>query len=225
MIFLGDIHGDFNQIAYICYRDEEKTPKTIIQIGDFGAGFSEEFWFDITYLNQILKEHNTQLYVVRGNHDNPTYFDGNFSLSNITFLADYSVITIEGKNILCVGGAVSIDRNVRKENVSWWVNEIFEWAPEKIKSLSNIDIVVTHTAPSFCYPTKFNQLVYNYSYYDDNLLDDLIKERTLLDLLYNNLIQNNKITHWVYGHFHTNRSELINDVSFHLLSINQTFEL
>jgi len=226
MFLLGDIHGDFNKVAYMAYDNSNLTvPRNIIQVGDFGAGFSKSFYEDMAYLNNVLKKHNTFLYVIRGNHDDPSYFNGDLKLSNLQLLPDYSVINIEDKNILCVGGAISIDRKSRVVNKSWWVDEVFNLNPEKYSNLRDIDIVITHTAPSFCYPVDFNQLVYNYAYYDKKLLRDLQFERNQLNQLYLNLIERNNIEYWFYGHFHTSNAEKIDQTWFHLLSINQTMEI
>ena len=46
-----------------------------------------------------------------------------FKYSHIKFISDYSIIqTIDG-NILCIGGATSIDRVARILNKSYWDNE------------------------------------------------------------------------------------------------------
>jgi hypothetical protein len=56
------------------------------------------------------------------------------------------------ETIQFIGGAISIDRTGRKEGVSYWSDESIIYKPELIQ---NVDILVTHTAPSFCHPQEF----------------------------------------------------------------------
>ena len=75
---------------------------TIIQVGDFGVGFRSRARMDeeMVEINTRLAKNNNNLLVIRGNHDDPAYFDGNYNFSNIEFLPDYTVRTIEGRNYL-----------------------------------------------------------------------------------------------------------------------------
>ena len=87
----------------------------MIQVGDFGAGFRKDFLDDMLYLNDVLNEYNVTLYVIRGNHDDPKFFNGNHNWGNLKLLKDYTVLDLEGKKILLIGGAISIDRGNRIE--------------------------------------------------------------------------------------------------------------
>lgn len=48
-----------------------------------------------------------------------------------------------------------------------------------------MDIICSHSAPSFCYPTDKGEIVMEYANYDETLLEDIQKERETLDLIYN----------------------------------------
>lgn len=231
MHFLGDIHGDFYCIEKFCRKNDEKKKINLIQIGDFGAGFDfgipGQFIQKMDYLNGILAEFNITLYALRGNHDDPQYFTGTYEnyWSNIKLMPDYSVIEIEGKRVLLVGGAISIDRLGRSEGKSWWADEIFVLDEEKLKMIKNIDLVATHTSPKFCYPTEFNNLVYSFAAYDPTLLGELTHERELITRMYDILIENgNNIEKWFYGHFHAEKHRMYDNTQFNLLSINQYYE-
>jgi hypothetical protein len=92
---------------------------------------------------------------------------------------------------------------------------------ELVPTNKKIDILVTHTAPTFCYPTGFNNLVYSFAANDPTLLDDLTKERKLLTELFDYLKEtDNNITHHYYGHFHSDKVESINDTKHVLIGIN-----
>lgn len=82
-----------------------------------------------------------------------------------------------------------------------------------------IDIICSHSAPSFCFPIDKGEIVYKYAQYDQELLTDIEKERSILDKVYTDY--KNTITHWYYGHFHQSHTEIINNICFKLLNINE----
>ena len=226
---LGDIHGNYNTITYwlggVHHRDCH-----LIQVGDFGIGFRdpEREHILMDSLNEKLKEKNVILYAIRGNHDDPDCFRlKQYEKSNIHFLDDYSVLELEGHKILLAGGAISIDRTVRKRDnpPSWFPGEVFVLDVEKLSSYRDIDIVVTHTAPTFCNPVGWNQLVHDWADMDPGLHHELPKERMMLTEMHDILIKENKIKKWFYGHFHFSKKEKHGDVEFQLLAINEFKEL
>lgn len=225
MILLGDIHGDFQTVVHFARKNEGLDPLYLIQVGDFGAGFHSTFVEDMEYMNEELKNNNVTLYVIRGNHDDPKFFNGEYEWSNLKLLKDYTVLTIEGKRILLVGGAISIDRIQRRENVSWWKDEVFDFKPELLEAYEGIDVVITHSSPNFVFPQTFNNLVMSFAAYDDKLIDDLTAERERFNEMYEILIKKNKIKDWFYGHFHTTRSEVYENTRFSVLGINHFHEL
>ena len=223
---LGDIHGDFQKLYM---KAMAVTDTTIIQVGDFGAGFKkrERFDEDMHDINKQLVKNNNRLLVIRGNHDDPAYFDGTYNFSNIEFLKDYTVRNIEGRNYLFVGGAISIDRIIRKSGVEYWPDEKFVLDLDKINAIDeNIDVVIAHSSPSFCQPVHFNELVWWYVAQDPSLHNELLQERKDFEEMYNALKENgHTLEYWFNGHFHFNAEELIQDTNFILLTINQFYEL
>lgn len=235
---LGDIHGYWSVIVnHLVYNDEKNI--AYIQVGDFGIGFYEDEPDKLKQLDDMLNDYESDLYVMRGNHDNPAWFkdggndkitDIKAGLKRIIFIQDYTVLNIDFENILFVGGAVSIDRRPRMMDIreSWWVDEIFVLDEEKLKGFENIDRVITHTAPDFCEPRGFNSLVYGYAAYDMGLLQDLKIERDLITKMANILMlngKNPKLKGWYYGHFHNNYRFLHNNMEFVCLTINRFMQL
>ena len=225
ILFCGDIHGNGDTIPnYI--RDNELDTCAVFQAGDFGIGFEREHkdqkW--LKYINERMKHSNSDLFVVRGNHDKPTYFDGNTILSNLTLLKDYTVININGWNVLGIGGAISVDRKNRKgywypNKNDYWKDEIVVLDEDKLNELRDIDIVVTHSAPNFCNPlTKSN--IQSWMNNDNDLELDLTIERHLLSIMYEILSKNNNICDWYYGHFHFNSKSYNDNTTFHALDID-----
>lgn len=236
ILFLGDIHGNFNYIKSEILR-KKITDCTIIQVGDFGIGFTS-----IENDTRILKEFdaflnvvNITMYVIRGNHDNPKFFNGNFQYENLKLLEDYSILELEGKKILLVGGAVSVDRVPRLDEMKklarygnkkeqYWFDEKFVLNEDKVKDLTDINIVVTHTAPNWCDPDNsngFGDFVESYAFYDKNLLNDLSNERKDVTKMFDIVMKNNNIEKIYYGHFHRSSVSKKDNTTAHLLNCNE----
>lgn len=230
LLFCGDIHGDIDVIPNFLKKNGLKEC-AVFQVGDFGIGFENEHneYRRMVHLNKRMSIYNSDLFVIRGNHDNPKYFDGGFNMSNLFLLKDYSIVNINGVNILGIGGAISVDRTKRKgyydtkKNHDYWVDEPLSLHEDKLKTLSGVDIVITHSAPNFCHPFIKNG-VQNWIQNDDKLEDDVNKERTDLTLIYNTLIENNDIKYWYYGHFHNNYITYVDKTKFICLGINMMEE-
>ena len=225
LYFMGDIHGKYNSIK-TWIKDVNIENSLIIQVGDFGVGFKNFMfdYYDLTLLNEFLKENNNVLLAFRGNHDDKKYFNEiAFNLSNLVLIKDYSVITIKGVNILCVGGAISIDRIFRKTNLSYFKNEGFVFSKKEIEKLykENItfDIVCTHTSPDFTFPRDMNNIKY-FLDKDKTLEKELINERRRMTKLFNCIYDNyNTPEYWFYGHFHNNVTETHKNICFKLLDM------
>jgi len=189
--FLGDIHGQWNVILNHLRKVsefdlDEKKNVCYIQVGDFGIGYNtpEKEIKKLHILNDELVNHDSDLFIIRGNHDDPEWFiednkiEYKEQLTNIFFVPDYTVLNIDFENILFVGGAVSIDRNYNKMNGGkYWEDEVVKFDFDFVKNIREIDRMVCHTSPDFVEPLTFNNLVYRYAMNDDLLLGDLRKER------------------------------------------------
>lgn len=223
MIVLGDLHNNFGLINQLGYKNIN-----IIQVGDFGLGFypdKDEKTMD--YWNTSWKARGIHVYAIRGNHDDPKYWDGRYDgrWSNLTLIPDYTVMQLEHMNYLFVGGAISVDRFMRKEGRDYWIDEEFVLDEDKLYQIleeyKNIDYVVTHTSPQFCFPPTKGSIVDEFSKHDSRLLMDLKVERSLVERMYNILSEKSKPKKWFYGHFHMNKVEYIEDVEFRLLGIGE----
>ena len=250
IVISGDIHGDFNLLVNkICVQYQMRDTLVIVA-GDCGFGFE-----NIGYYNNIVKrntkrmnECNNWIVFIRGNHDNPAYFDGkSFMYNRFMAVPDYAILNACGHTILSVGGAISIDRKYRQD--AWeqyklkhriqksddlfaknyyWSNEnptIQFSILERISAECVIDTVVTHTAPSFCELQNKNGLCC-YAYDDNSLINDVTEERAIMDKIYNMLKhQKHPINHWCYGHFHQSWHASIKGTLFKMLDIMELYEI
>ncbi len=230
IILIGDVHGEFKELTAKLERSNVRE-SYFIQVGDFGLGFKkkEVESDELEVLNSFLITGNNHLYVIRGNHDNPKYFKAPSGLSNITFLADYSLLELEGQTILLAGGAISIDRMARVLDVSYWPGEAFGYdetlLEKRIKGVTKIDIVVTHNAPEKFYPTELADIVVAYALRDGPLLWEIKKDRyrhsQLLDFLIHKKL---KPKFWYYGHFHSSYSDKHKGIKYRVLDCSEFFE-
>lgn len=244
MIFIGDTHGISPLIELI--RQKNLVDETLIHVGDLGLGFNDigRDILNLMTLDDHLEDRNLTLYVVRGNHDCPIFWDKSKGLNlpkfhHLHLVEDYTVKDIEGKKVLFVGGAISIDRSIRKDDKpypTWWKDEVFVYDHLKFEEVmtkhQNIDIVVTHTAPDFCYPINDDVDIVNYyhrieSQHGKNLKGELKKERMEVTELFNDLTLHYKKTptHWFYGHFHSSKLSIKQGITYKLLNINETYEI
>jgi hypothetical protein len=197
-IIVGDTHGSFPDFL-------RQKNLTAFHVGDFGAGFPGMYW-KINTMNDILVQNNSHLYVNRGNHDNPDYWVNKPKFSNIHFVPSYETVNHNEETYLFLGGAISVDRSARVVGVSHWHDEGFDYSLDSLLAVKNLDkvtYVISHTAPTDCYPQGFGQICYDYGKQDKTLLDELTQERNNMQIICREIFGRcPKLKHWYYGHFH-----------------------
>ena len=244
--FIGDIHGQFKAIGN-WIKQYDLNNCLIIFCGDFGLGFSsiEHEKQELYKSNKICEERNIDCYILRGNHDDPSYFNDTLPklvLSRFKTVSDYTVINTPEHNILCLGGAISIDRGIRKSRYEtdirtimitanctlehaikkakqyWWEKEPFFYNETILDEINKtgikVDIVASHSAPEFCQPIA-KGFSTSYSIIDKDIETDLYNERSDFSKAYNYIKkQGNNIKYWFYGHFHQHNFEIIEGTRF-----------
>lgn len=195
---VGDVHGKFrNLIQYIHEKSIDNC--YLICVGDLGIGFNYSFKGEIEAcktFNEFLKELNINFLSIRGNHDDPAFFKGasRLNFTNFELLEDYTVRELNGEKFLFVGGAVSIDRLFRKQDISYWIDEIFVLDESKIVEC---DVLITHSAPNWIGSFDKNGIE-GWCKRDPHLWDECLKERQD----HNDLFKLAKPKKSYHGHFH-----------------------
>jgi len=230
----GDTHGmsaDTQKLNAKNFPEQKDLTKNdvLIQLGDFGwvwypigENKEQEYWLD------WLSEKNYTLAVVLGNHENYNVIEtlpiekrwGNEvkvlkrSKGAIYFLKRGGVYTINDKKILAIGGAESIDRANRIEDVSWWRQERLTFQ-ETESCLDEIgihgktyDYVLTHTCPAG-FVNRFT----------DNMSKAKCSVANFLDYI-DDVVE---CKEWHFGHFH--KDIKINEGKYRCHYKNSPFEL
>lgn len=195
IFIVGDNHGRYDALFNSLDKHDIKDC-ILIHVGDGGEGFTslskQERQFEL--LNNRFKKRGIQYLSIRGNHSDPSYFQGQVALSNFELLPDYTVRELNGEKFLFVGGAVSIDRLYRTMNISWWEDELFVFDESKAVSC---DVLITHSAPSYIGPFEKSGIA-SWCAKDPTLWDDCLTERKLHDKLF----EITKPKRSYHGHFH-----------------------
>lgn len=187
IIVCGDIHGEFHLLNKLIEREH---PDIILQCGD------NAYYWQKDSIGKI-KPQNTQIYFVPGNHEDWDLFENRVGRQglkpveiepNIFMCPVGSTLQLQGKNILFVGGADSIDKDRRIPKLSWWEQEILTYQDWNFidKNVKHVDIVISHTCPGyFKLP----------DYYKDKENDPTKKILNLILSKYHPSL-------WCFGHYH-----------------------
>ena len=243
IVVSGDIHGDYEKLVYKCCLQCQMTDTLIIVAGDCGFGFNKPGYYDAIYqkVSSRLAKANNWIVFIRGNHDNPAYFDGQqVNYKRWKAVPDYSILKACGHTILCIGGAISLDRGWRMyENrietgdgkltpFVYWPDERPVYDQTKLEAISKdhaVDVVITHTAPSFCQEVQ-PALIQDLLVKDKSLLDDIKYERKVVDDIHSFLKDNgHPLQQWFMGHFHYSWHSEIEGVRYNILGIMELREM
>lgn len=240
IVVCGDIHGAFEEMVFKLCVQYGMSDTLLIVAGDCGFGFEKPGYYDQVFnkISRRLIKANNWILMIRGNHDDPAYFQEQ-RIRNVRFrcIPDYSIVSACGHTILCVGGAISIDRTYRQlvdsrahsaQTASYWEDEMPVLNTEALASINEkfkIDTVITHTAPSFCELTTKDGLA-GWAQMDAALLQDCDKERSVLDGIFDSLFEaGHPLRHWLYGHFHQSWNAALYSILFTMLDIMEFKEL
>lgn len=210
ILVVGDIHGSWRNLNTIISR---KKPDIVLQCGDFGWWPSMEINVKKAHVREKwvlkgVKPGNSKVYWCDGNHEeHPDLIqDGTIKevYDNVYHASRGSVLELpDGRNVLFVGGADSIDKQFRTPGRDWFGGENISQAEfETIMSVDKkIDIVISHTCPrSFLIIGEKND------YFDPNRL-------ALEEVLYKY-----KPTYWYFGHWHKFRTGKVDNTNWTCLS-------
>lgn len=199
---LGDSHGSFKSIFDWNNGNENSIA---IHVGD--SCYPE---IEIKKFSRRLKNKNNKLFIIRGNHEYFDLFDREAIFEDSVFYCkDYTILNINDKNLLLVGGGISLDRQYRiKEKLLNPNKETFYREDEaiflhpEVESIRDISYLVTHTAPRRWIPFLDPNFLEAFAKYDSELKKDLDKEDETVSALFEIIKKNNPLESFYHGHFH-----------------------
>lgn len=213
MVYLtGDIHGmtddpDRFDVWNFPEGEDLGDDDFVIILGDFSMPF--EGWDSDNELEKLDMKPWTTLFL-DGNHENFPYLDDleesdwhgglvhRYPDSRVIHLIRGEVYEIEGKTFFVMGGATSIDRDVREPQGLWFPEEVpddyeYERALDNLEKHDfEVDYVLTHTCA-----TRHLEAALAYTALDGyGITTDELTD--FLDELEDRL----EYEQWFFGHFH-----------------------
>ncbi|MCR5625537.1 MAG: metallophosphoesterase [Lachnospiraceae bacterium] len=217
MIYLtGDTHGDFRRIKDFCDRFNTTKDDIMIILGDAGINFFGGIK-DIK-TKEYISTLPITLFCVHGNHERRpftimSYIEEEWNggivymediYPNILFAKDGEIYDLMGLKTMALGGAYSIDKDMRIEHgYGWWSDEqpsleIRQFVDKQLKDCKwDIDVFLSHTVPRKYEPTE----VYLRGI-DESKVDK--STEVWLDSIENKTHE--RYLHWYAGHFHIDKS-------------------
>lgn len=198
ILAVGDLHGEWGRLNTLI---SAKSPEIVLQCGDFGWWPKLEIKRTVRYshrqkwLVKGIKPQGANIYWCDGNHEEHPLLcqDGliHEMYSGVHHCSRGSVLTLpDGRNVLFVGGADSIDKGLRTPGDDWFFQENITQS-EFATAMSiedKVDIVISHTCPS-----SFDVFGGD-KYHDSN--------RVALD----QILDKYKPDLWFFGHWHKHQS-------------------
>jgi len=204
-IVCGDFHAEFPLVNVFLARHPEVS--TILQCGDFG------FWPRMRrrgatkiFQEDSLKNKDTLIFWCDGNHEDYESIkklENDEVSKNVFYMSRGTTLQlVDGRNVLFIGGALSIDRQYRIIGESWFPEETITQKDISELPDENIDIVISHTSPN-----EFDVVDYHDKYGHDPSRDAL-----------SYVLQKYKPKLWYFGHMHLFKQGFNNNCKWTCLS-------
>lgn len=163
----GDCHGEFERIKLFCEENETSAKEDVmIILGDTGINYYCSIHDNIT--KDYISEMDITLFCIHGNHEERPTETGRYEevmwnggivyveeqYPNILFAKDGEVYDFNGKTVMPIGGAYSVDKYYRiSTGLQWFETEqpddvIKDYVESQLEKYDwKIDIILSHTVP------------------------------------------------------------------------------
>lgn len=229
IVAVGDIHGKIADLSEKIRSLNLDHKVSFIHLGDFGLGFDHPIKEHkrLKELDYTLANSGSKMFVIRGNHDDPAKWtnSGSYSIDNIQFVNDNTVMEIEGKVCLFAGGAISIDRINRNKGVNYWTNETYKWEKPNMVP-KRIDYLFTHDVYHQCSPFNIESpITLKWLTVDKTLRYDLEQSQNEMKRLYDFVMSINEDFNWYHGHYHETHTTIRGKQKTYSVSIMELKEV
>lgn len=206
---VGDVHGNYRELIFRATQKYKTEHADLLILGDFGIGFNKPEYMNQEYNRSKgkLEKHDITINVLRGNHDDPSYFKEPKKLDypRLHFLEDGKVYDLCSRSVFIIGGANSTDieytdsfgnHKHRIEGKDWWPGEDIERI--NIENLpSKVDVIASHAAP-----ISFEPVVKKFEETSIEQYEKILEERKYLQTVLKEVVAD----YWYYGHYHNHFS-------------------
>jgi Icc-related predicted phosphoesterase len=206
VIVTGDVHGDFGALNELISKKKKHGLELVIACGDFG------FWPQGP--DKVIKGISPQgvkILFCDGNHENHDALKNRKSdeiVPNVFYMPRGSIYKLDdGRNILFMGGANSIDKQWRTPGYDWFPEEIISQRDMENLPDEKVDIFITHTCPT---ELLHDMIKIDYRKKDDpsnHYLSELWK-------IY-------KPDLWYFGHWHADATGILMGTRWHALNMSR----
>lgn len=148
-LITGDVHNEFTQLNSLIARQR---PDLVMCAGDFG------YWPKYAEVKKAQSFSNIKLQTAEkilwcdGNHEDFWSLaerESDEIVPGVIYMPRGSTYTLpDGRVVLFMGGAESIDKMYRTKGVSWFPEEIITQKDFQNLPEGKVDIFITHTCPS-----------------------------------------------------------------------------
>lgn len=221
---VGDIHGSISKMKDIVKiikldKPDLNSEDYIISLGDFGykyiasnnlSYYPKHMIDECVDFDNYIENLPATILTIDGNHENFKYWFSQDNIemfnsevsqlgSNVFWLKRGQIYNINDRKIFTMGGGLSIDKCYRRENVSWWFeelpneNEMNSGLDALNRNKNDVDLILTHSAPYNIESSIFS--LYGMRKCEDPLNDTFLK---YLDCI----SQNVSFKYWMFGHYH-----------------------
>lgn len=222
---MGDVHGNWSNLNTFINK---KNPDTILQCGDFG--YWPKFSGTTTLGKRVydsdglptkerhiwrmedIKNRDTKIYFCDGNHEDHeslNMLENNEILPNVFYMKRGSTLTLpDGRVVLFMGGARSIDQAWRTPGIDWFAEETISQKDFYNLPEQNIDIIISHTCPLEFY-TEI-QSEFKFAKFNDPCYEAL-----------SGLLEKYKPSLWYFAHFHCCQEGQYKNTRWELLNMTR----
>ena len=195
ILIVGDIHAQVPDLNQLINR---KKPELVICCGDFG--YWPHFGCDLT---DIKLQGTEKILWCDGNHEDFWSLDKRESdeiVPGVVYMPRGSTYTLpDGRTIMFMGGALSIDQDMRIFGKDWFPEETITQKDMRNLPDKKIDIFITHTCPT--------------SLVDRLKLFYIDKNTEPSNAALDKLWEIYKPEQWYFGHWHQYQEGLYNDIT------------
>ena len=213
IVVSGDWHGASAWGSAVIQSAAREGIKTIYHVGDFGFMGRSGIWA-VNEMAKACEEHDVRIEVTPGNHEDWAKLDELFATDpgNPVPITENGRIRMlprgyrwehAGTSFMSLGGAPSIDRDMRVPYVEWWPTEAITYG-DATRAVEGgpVDIMITHDAPTY-FPGRVYDIIHkdaasSMAFWGVDVMEYCLEGHKLLNAVYEAIFPRLLF----HGHYH-----------------------